>query len=369
MSSTYTGGNEIGHRASAGSFEEARARSKRSMLRTRDPHARLCRAYTIEIPMPGNVNDNKRAYAAAHFALELDGLSEQQATIRSIEGGGVKVDVMTYQQGGIYDRWRQLGKPKYDDIKIQMAATTSEPIYDWIANFFQGTPVRRNGAIVAADFYYKERARREFKEALITELSFPKLDATDKNAAYLTLNLAVEDIQYKQGSGSKLTVSLPQSQNLWTCCNFHFELEGLPTDHVTKIDGFSIKHTVVEYHSGGRLSPTKTPSAIEFPNLSFYLPEAHSHKYADYMTNQNVLATKNKVKVSPLHGRLTALDNQGRELFSVTFMGANILALTPDSSNSTSEDIKQVKVDLYTERMKFSYTPLNNAMVDKEARV
>ena len=31
------------------------------------------------------------------------------------------------------------------------------------------------GAIVAADFYYNERARRNFKEAMIKELTFPKL--------------------------------------------------------------------------------------------------------------------------------------------------------------------------------------------------
>jgi phage tail-like protein len=307
------------------------------------------------------VNDSQRSYAAAHFALELDGLSAQQATIRSIEGGGLKLDVMSYQQGGIHDRWRQIGKPKYDDIKLQIAATSSNPIYAWIESLFSGNPDRRNGAIVAADFYYKERARREFREALITELSFPKLDATDKNAAYITVNLAVEDIQYKVGSGSKLTVSLPPSQALWTCCNFQLELEGFDTSRVTKVDGFTIKHSVVEYHAGGRLSPTKTPSAIEFPNLAFHLPEAYSQPYADYVTNNNSLADANQARHSPLHGRLVALDNQSRELFSVTFTGADIVALTPDSANATSEDIKQVKVELYTERMTFTYSPLNTA--------
>jgi phage tail-like protein len=313
------------------------------------------------------VNDSQRSYAAAHFALELDGLTDQQSTIRSIEGGGVKLDVMTYQQGGIYDRWRQLGKPKYDDIKIQIAATTSAPMYTWIEKFFTGTPDRRNGAIVAGDFYYKERARREFSAGLITELSFPKLDATDKSAAYFGLTVAVEDIQYKPGSGSALTVSLPRTQNLWTCCNFHLELDGFNTDTVTKIDGFTIKHNVVEYHSGGQLSPTKTPSAVEFPNLSFYVPESVSQPFADYITNKNQLATFNQVRHSPINGRLVALDNQGRELFYITITGCDLFAITPDSSNASSEEIKQVKLDLYTENMSFTYLPINNAMTDSEA--
>ena len=311
------------------------------------------------------INESQRSYSAAHFALELDGLTDQQSTIRSIEGGGVKVDVMTYQQGGMYDRWKQLGKPKFDDIKLQIAATSSSPMYAWIEKFFTGTPDRRNGAIVAADFYYKERARREFKEGLITELSFPKLDATDTNAAYLSVNVAVEDIQYKAGKpDAKLAVSLPNSQNLWTCCNFTFELDGFNTDNVTKIDGFTIKHTVIEYHSGGRLTPTKTPSAVEFPNLTFYIPESDLQPYSDYVTNKTNLAYTNPVRQSPRHGRLTALDTEGRELFYVTFMGADIVGLTPDNSSAQSEDIKQVKVELYTESMSFTYTGLNSATTD-----
>ena len=39
------------------------------------------------------------------------------------------------------------------------------------------------GSIVAADFFYQERARRNFKAAMIKELTFPKLAGDDKAAA------------------------------------------------------------------------------------------------------------------------------------------------------------------------------------------
>ena len=133
---------------------------------------------------------SSNVYAAAHFGLELDG-KQEVSLFRSIEGGGVKADVMTYQYGANkdtgYDRWRILGKPKFEDIKLQVGMSMSGPFYAWIADFFKGIPTRKNGAIIAADFYYKERARRTFKEALIKELTFPKLDAQDKNAVYMNI--------------------------------------------------------------------------------------------------------------------------------------------------------------------------------------
>src|SRR5262245_31882025 len=78
-------------------------------------------------------NEN-RSYVAAHFALELAGVADV-GTVRSIEGGGLKADVMTYQPSGTYERWRQLGKPKFEDIKLQVGTAMSQPFFDWISKF------------------------------------------------------------------------------------------------------------------------------------------------------------------------------------------------------------------------------------------
>ena len=309
--------------------------------------------------MPASTGN--RSYAAAHFALELDG-KDGVGLFRSIEGGGVRTDVMTYQNGPNYDRWRQLGKPKFEDIKLQVGMSMSQPFYDWIEKFFNGVAVRKTGAIVAADFYYNERARRDFKEAMIKELTFPKLDGSDKNAAYMTIGLSVEDIVFKKGSGAKLAPPKGfHSQKLWTACNFRMTVQGFETacKRVSKIDSFTVKQNVIEYHMGGQLAPTKTPSAIEFPNITFYLPEADAQPFADHFTNNGKLAIKNDVpNPSPLHGSIVTFDNEKRDLFTLSFTGADILSVSPDRSDSTSEEIKFVKVELYTEKMTFEYTTL-----------
>ncbi len=223
-----------------------------------------------------------RSYAAAHFGLELDG-SDSVGLFRSIEGGGVRADVMTYQNGGNYLRMRQLGKPKFEDIKVQVGMAMSQPFYDWIENFFAGNAVRKTGAIVAADFYYNERARREFDGAMIKELTFPKLDAADKNAAYMSLGIAVETLKFMPGNAKKLVKPNGfDNQKLWTACNFSFFLEGFGDQckRVTKIDSFTVKQNVIEYHMGGQRAPIKTPSGIDFPNIAFYVPEADVEAFA-----------------------------------------------------------------------------------------
>jgi phage tail-like protein len=296
------------------------------------------------------------AYSAAHFALELHGMPDL-GVFRSIEGGGIKADVMTYQNGGTYDRWRQLGKAKFEDIKLQLGMAMSEPFYKWIEEFFQGKAVRKNGAIIAADFYYKERARREFHEAMIKELVFPKLDGADKGTAYMNVSMSVENIEFKKGDGSS---SLRQNagadtQKSWKACNFTFKIDGFEDccKRVTKVDSFTVKQNVLEYHSGGSRSATKTPSAIDFPQIAFYLPEADAQPLADHFKKRGIAGEV--PGTSRLHGVIETFDNAQDSRFSLEFLNADIINIQPDKADASTEEIKQVKVELYVESMKFTY--------------
>jgi phage tail-like protein len=308
-----------------------------------------------------SVNTNG-AYVAAHFGLELDG-KQEVSLFRSIEGGGVRADVMTYQNGTNYDRWRLLGKPKFEDIKLQVGMSMSKPFYTWIEDFFEGKPTRKNGAIVAADFYYKERARRTFTEAMIKELTFPKLDSQDKNPVYMNVGLSVEDITFAKGSGNKLpqqAKNFDVEQKDWTANKFHFKLDPFEDvcAHVLKVDSFTIKQNIIEHHYGGFKAAIKTPSSVDFPNLVFYVHEMHAQPLMDHMSKRVGFGGGGNGQVrdaTTMHGQLEAYDNELQTIFTLEFFGADIISVTPDRSDATSEELKLVKVEVYTEKMKFTY--------------
>jgi len=310
--------------------------------------------------MGGPPQKRNNAYSAAHFALEMD-QNDNVGLFRSIEGGGVKADILSYQNGPNYDRWRQLGRPKFEDLKLQVGMAMSERFYKWIAKFFTGQPERHDGAIVAADFYYKERARREFTSGLIKELGFPKLEGQDKNAAYMTVSIAVEGIVFKKGDEGK-TLGAPagfENQKLWTANNFRLALDKFPTvtTRVTKIDAFTVKQNILEYHMGGVRAPSKTPSSIDFPPIVFYLPEADAQPLLDHF-KQRVLDEKTTMP-GRFNGSITTFDDSGADLFELKFMNADIASVTPDKHDSTTEEMKMVKVEMYTESMQFTYKRTN----------
>jgi phage tail-like protein len=311
---------------------------------------------------------SNHVYAAAHFGLELDG-KEEVSLFRSIEGGGVRADVMTYQfapnddKRG-YEKYRQLGKPKFEDIKLQVGMSMSQPFYDWMQDFFAGKPTRKNGAIIAADFYYKERARRTFSGAMIKELTFPKLDGSDKSACYMNITLAVEDITFEKGSGKPLpqqAKGFDKPQKHWSANNFSFSIEGFEDAcrRVTKIDSFTIKQNIIEHHDGRFKQAIKMPSPVDFPNITFYVPEADAQPFMKHMSERVGFGTNGgsgQVRdVAGLHGQIDAYDNELRPIFWLEFLGCDIVSVTPDKADATSEDVKMVKVEMYTEKMAFTY--------------
>jgi phage tail-like protein len=297
--------------------------------------------------------ENNRTYAAAHFSLELDS-GDNVGVFRSIEGGSIKADVMTYQSGGTYSRLRQLGKPKYEDLKLQVGMGMTLAFYQWVEQFFAGEVVRRPGAIVAGDFYYKERARRTFTNAMLKELTFPKLDASDKSPVYMTIGMSVESIRFEPGSGRVFDSTTGDDKQVkWNACNFSFSVDGFESscNRVTKVDSFTVKQTVIEYPVGGLRDALKIPSQMDYPNLVFYIPEADAYPFYQASTQRTIAGQQS----GRLNGHIICYDNDGKALCTVEFKSADIVSVTPDKSDSASEEIKLVKIELYTETMDFSY--------------
>ncbi len=296
-----------------------------------------------------------RAYSAAHFGLELDDVKKSVGFFRSIEGGGVSADVISYQMGDNYDVWRQLGKPKYDDIKIQTGMSMSESFYTWIAMFFDGKVTRKNGAIVAADFMYTEQARREFYDAQITELAFPKLDGQDKSAAYMTVTLSPERMVFKKGTQAKLQYDLNwQAQQVWAACNFEFTIDGLDQHLIraTKVDGFSVKQKPIEHHIGEHRTPLKVPGRIEWPSISFYVPEVDAHGIIDKVFDQAVMGTYAGPGNQAV---LKVRNNADKQIFKIDLVNCHLKSAVPDKQDAGSEEIKLVKFEMMPERMKFTW--------------
>jgi hypothetical protein len=119
---------------------------------------------------------------------------------------------------------------QYPKITFQIDASMGKPMYDWINASVSGGGgggggARKSGAIIFADFNYKELARISFQNALITEVGMPKLDAASSAPGVITVTIEPESTS--RAFPSKPNQLAKPKQKAWLCSNFRLELGGL----------------------------------------------------------------------------------------------------------------------------------------------
>jgi hypothetical protein len=141
-----------------------------------------------------------RPFVAGGFGLELEGVSA--GVVKSAAGGNAFADVVVEMvgPGGGYPR-KHIGAPKYEDVSLLAGTGMSGAFYSWIQAAFDLDYRRKNGAVLELDVQHKVRSRREFYNALITEVAFPPLDGASKDPAYMTVKFAPEYTRYTKASG------------------------------------------------------------------------------------------------------------------------------------------------------------------------
>jgi hypothetical protein len=294
----------------------------------------------------------KRSYASGKFTLELDGYSA--GFLKSVEGGGIKTDLISEPVGPHHVVFKHIGPAKYEDFTISVGLGTSAPLQQWIQDSWNHAYTRKNGSVIQADFDLREKFRRDFFHALVSEIGFPALDGSDKKPGYLTVKFSPETIHNRKGDGSLIKGVLGGQQKAWSHSNFEFLLDGMETSRVSKVDAFAVKQTAVEEGVPG--GDAKEPGKLEFPNLSLYCSEEFIDPWTswheDFVIRGNCTQDREKTGAIKFLGPNV---DKSKPLLTIDLRGVGIMGCTPEKMEANADTIKRWKIDLYVEDMAFSY--------------
>ena len=128
-------------------------------------------------------------------------------------------------------------------------------------------------------------------------------------------------------------------------CNFNFDFKGAPDSmRVTKIDGFSVKAKTIDYHHAGRLDPLQIPGKLEFPNITFYVPEPDAGIFIDIA--RNLAAGR---RPAPTQASIEFYDSAKQVKGVIEFEGCRVFSAAHDKLDAANEDVRSVKVEMAVE--------------------
>lgn len=298
-----------------------------------------------------------RSSVAGKYGLEIDGINA--GWVMSAEGGHATSDVVQEKLGPDHIIKKHIAGVKYEDISISVGTGMSKGFYGWMKDSFDHKYSRKNGAIIAADYGYKELSRLTFTNALITEVGFPALDAASKDAAKMTIKFSPEYTRQtlSKGGGGTIANKYANKQDVqkkWLPSNFRLKIDGLDCTKVNKVEAITVKQKVVENPVGELRDYQKEPAHLEIPNLVVTFPESHSDEF--YKWHEDFVIKGNNGDDKEKGGSLEFLTpNLSEVLFTVTFEHLGIFKCTPEKVEAGSENIRRIKAEMYCEDMKFEY--------------
>jgi hypothetical protein len=305
---------------------------------------------------------NNSPYAGGRFTLELDD-KKPVGFVTSIDGGHFKADAvqspfgaqLSGHTGGEFLVDRFPGKPKYEDITITVGMAMSPSFWKWVEDTVNNKPSRRNGALVGYDFNNKERSRRTFYRALISEIGFPALDAGAKQSAQLTIKFSPEALEWKEGDGSSLRYAQAldemTKQKTWLTSNFALALNNFPGDRKisnVKVEAFTVKQNVIVNSLGPERESRREIGRIDLPSLQVTFPEANLDRWMKWYKKSAVEGNYEETPGAVYY----YASNMKDELMRIELDRVGLTSLEVEKYEAHKEGIAKVKATLYIGSMK-----------------
>ena len=255
---------------------------------------------------------------AARFALELDGAA---AGAPSHASGGHAVGIVVEDGSTPTSVSKHIAGVKYEDITVTCGAGMSKDFYNWIKASFDGKELRHSGRLTSREADGTVVDAISFENALISEVTFPALDAGSKDAAKMTVKIRPETTQRSKAGPRQTT-----SQKQWHAANFRLAIDGVDCSGVTTIEAFTIKQLFADPGTpGANKVATLEPTKLEFPNLKLTTSASHGQDF--YAWHKSMVIDGKDDKRA---GTLTFLaDDLHHALFTLTFSQLGIFQVDP----------------------------------------
>lgn len=293
-----------------------------------------------------------RTFTGGRFALIVDG--EFWGLTQRLSGGIIRGAVATESMGPEHIRKKHLAAIIHEPFVVDVGIGMSKGLYGWISTSFERGLVPTAGEFVACDNDNRAMSAREFVDGVITAVTFPTLDGSSKEPAYMTVKIDPEEIHYKPGDGSLIAGEADRTAKNWLVSNFRFELGDLPCSRVARIDSFTWKQTLVEEQAVRSPDVGGRSTRLEVPNLKVTVSMADVAAWQDW--HRNFVIEGKCSDADELTGAITFLaPDLLQELARIDLQHVGLISLDTTGWEANTEEVARFTVELYVEQMTFDY--------------
>lgn len=293
-----------------------------------------------------------RVLGASHFALDLGG--KFAGFVNSVEGGSAYGELARQAVAPAYIVHTHITGVKYEDVIVTCGTGMEKEFYDAVKAMCAHNIIRRDASVQQVDAMGNIVTQLDILSSVLSEVSFPALDASSKEVGRLTAKLTPDLTRRKAGSG-KLQVTPKAGAKQWLNCNFRVTIPGIDCSTVSKVGALTITQEMVASAVGQQHNP-QAASKVDYPNLALTLSESHAQNFYDWHQDFVIIGRNTPDKLKQATLEILAPDLKS-PLFTLTFRELGIFRLDTEKADAGSENIRRVRAEMYCDKLDFDYGP------------
>ena len=279
------------------------------------------------------------------------------AFLKKFSGLAMEGDVVTHDLGTVGRQTKNIANIKWTAAKATVGMGMGKGMSDWIDAAFKHNAIPQDGTFTSGDFAHKAQSKADFKGALVTGVTVPKLSGDSKDAGYFDVEFTPETVRWGKGDGSMLQGEYGVKQKGWLCSMFSVELGSLPCKRVASVDSFTWKCSVAPDAIGITREPTIHAAKVVVPDLKFAVSMADHDAWAQAAKKWFIDGVH--LDADEMQGRIAFLQGDMKtEVGEVVLKNIGFKKFSEDDAEANSEKIKRFNAEFYVEEMemKMKYT-------------
>lgn len=286
------------------------------------------------------------SYAAGKYGFELDGVD--CGYLASVGGGEMSAEVITEAASFTHVKMKHLGAPKIAEIQCGVGGVQSAKLVQWIKDTLSFNPTKHSGRIVALDQGMKTMWEKEFHDALISSIQFPKYDAQAKEPVLVQVGIQPRDVVDKKSDGKLWSKPQPKEQRQMVGYMFRASFDGLDCSKIKSISEVKMKQKCVFDDVGETRQGDLIAGGCDFDDpISIVMSSAAAGDWYEWH--------KRLVKDGLDHagpglksGQIEALDPSGKKtLFTIKLHEVGITKISKNKFDPKSDSVNTTTVELF----------------------
>lgn len=244
---------------------------------------------------------------------------------------------------------------KWEAIDMEIAmGQMGKGMNDWIEGSFNKKHTRKDLGITEASVDQDILAEWDLENALIQEISFPDLDASGKEALYITCKVMPENVKFSSGGGKLKGVEKAKESKGMHQASFKFELDGGPTtSKVIKVSGLKLTQEIIEQYVGEKRDMRVEAGAVKVDDIkiTIVIDEKDYPKWMKWGDEFIVRGKSGHDKQLTAELEYLGPDNDD-DVGEVKFEGVGVKSISRTKLTSGEAKMAELEIELYNEEVK-----------------